>query len=249
VNLSNGKIVYRQSHDGGGSDDERPKMWYLLYSMDTIRRKMSVVSLKIENYDILVGDMRKEAQEWLETLSLKKLETDAKYISQGAQAISLREIISPSTPAKIHNSILDENEASFEESEKNHRKSVKFTINQSSLSSKDIRSEEINPAGTDVSQLRERVVELVKQGISPLEWAHLKLEDFVEGVIATALAAVSLGIFVRIVWNAWDRFIEWLVQNGFNPWIEYVLGVILFMIAIWLGLIKLKKLNLKKILR
>jgi len=77
----------------------------------------------------------------------------------------------------------------------------------------------------------------------------LKLEDFVEGVIATALAAVSLGIFVRIVWNAWDRFIEWLVQNGFNPWIEYVLGVILFMIAIWLGLIKLKKLNLKKILR
>jgi len=75
----------------------------------------------------------------------------------------------------------------------------------------------------------------------------LKLKDFVEGVIATALAAIATGIFLRIVWNGWDRLIDWLVENGFNPNVEYVLGAALFVAAIWLGLVKLKKLNLKRI--
>jgi len=167
------------------SDGKRPKTWYLLYSMDAIRRKMSVVSLKIENYDILVGNMRKEAQEWLKTLSLKKSETDTKYISQAAQPFSLREIISPSTPTKIHNSVLDENKASSEENGKNHRKSVKFTINQGSpiygddvfsggnkasfgertANNRKLSKFTMNHASfRNVSQLRNRVIELVKQG-------------------------------------------------------------------------------------
>jgi len=67
----------------------------------------------------------------------------------------------------------------------------------------------------------------------------------VEGVAATALAVIAMSIFARMVWNGWDRLITFLVENGFNPNVEYVLGAALFILAVWLGVIQLKKLKKK----
>jgi len=67
----------------------------------------------------------------------------------------------------------------------------------------------------------------------------------VEGVAATALAVIAMSIFARMVWNGWDRFILFLVENGFNPIVEYILGAALFILAVWLGVIQLKKLKKK----
>jgi len=69
----------------------------------------------------------------------------------------------------------------------------------------------------------------------------MKASTFVKGLIATALAILAFGIFANIVWDLWDSFIEWLVLKGFPPEIEYVIGGIIFFLAVWLGLLQLKE--------
>jgi len=59
------------------------------------------------------------------------------------------------------------------------------------------------------------------------------------------MAVISMGIILRLVWKAWDALIKWLVELGFKPEIEYLLGAVLFLLAVWLGLIQLKKISLK----
>jgi hypothetical protein len=54
------------------------------------------------------------------------------------------------------------------------------------------------------------------------------LRKWVEGIIATGLALVAMSIFAKLVWTAWDRVIAYLVGVGVHPYIEYVLGVLLF---------------------
>jgi len=73
----------------------------------------------------------------------------------------------------------------------------------------------------------------------------LSLKRLILGLIGTAIAVISMTITVRLIWRAWDLLIEWLVKLGFKPEIEYLLGATLFLLAVWLGLIQLKKISLK----
>jgi len=52
------------------SNEKRPKTYRLLYDMSVIRQKLSGISEKMENTDNLILTMRKEAQEWLNLLSV-----------------------------------------------------------------------------------------------------------------------------------------------------------------------------------
>ena len=74
----------------------------------------------------------------------------------------------------------------------------------------------------------------------------LKIRVYIEGIFATALAIIAMSIFAKITWEAWDRFIAWLVSLGYSPDIELWLGLILFVTAISLGAIQLKKFKKKK---
>jgi len=79
---------------------------------------------------------------------------------------------------------------------------------------------------------------------------RLKLEDWIMGFIATALAGIAIGVYMKMVWQAWEKFIEWVMATfNVGPEIEYVLGIILFVTACVLGLIQLKKFEIGKILR
>jgi len=69
----------------------------------------------------------------------------------------------------------------------------------------------------------------------------MKLKDFIEGVIATSIAVLALTIFSRIVWEAWNNFITLLIERGHSPNIEYVLSFLVFIVAVWLGLVQLQK--------
>ena len=74
----------------------------------------------------------------------------------------------------------------------------------------------------------------------------MKLEDWITGIIATALAGIAMGIFMRITWKGWDLFIEWVMKTfSVGAEIEYVLGLIIFVAAVILGLVKLKKFRKK----
>lgn len=67
----------------------------------------------------------------------------------------------------------------------------------------------------------------------------------VKGVIATVLGILAFGILVRWSWGAWDWFIDVLIQRGFSPNIEYVLGFALLITAVWLGVVELRKMGKK----
>ena len=56
------------------------------------------------------------------------------------------------------------------------------------------------------------------------------------------MAAIAVGIFMKITWQGWDVFIDWVMKTfGVGAEIEYILGGIIFMLAVILGLVKLKK--------
>jgi len=60
----------------------------------------------------------------------------------------------------------------------------------------------------------------------------MKLEDWITGIIATALAGIAMGIFMRVTWKGWDLFIEWVMKTfSVGAEIEYVLGLIIFVDA------------------
>ncbi len=52
--------------------DRRPKTWKLLYSLETIRRKMSAISEKIQISDDLMVKAAKETRNWLKTTTEKQ---------------------------------------------------------------------------------------------------------------------------------------------------------------------------------
>ena len=74
----------------------------------------------------------------------------------------------------------------------------------------------------------------------------LSIRNLILGLLGTALALISMGVLVRMIWEAWDELINYLISIGFKPEIEYVLGIILFIISVWLGLVQLKKIDLKR---
>jgi len=74
----------------------------------------------------------------------------------------------------------------------------------------------------------------------------LSIRDLLLGLIGTAIAVISMSIVIKLIWDAWDKLIELLVSIGFQPEIEYVIGIFLFIIAVWLGLIQLKKIEIKR---
>ena len=74
----------------------------------------------------------------------------------------------------------------------------------------------------------------------------MRLRDWVQGIFATALAVLAMSIFAKITWSGWDAFIQFLVRElHFKPEVEYVLGIIIFLIACTLGLVQLKKIKKK----
>jgi len=66
-------------------------------------------------------------------------------------------------------------------------------------------------------------------------------KDLAIGVAALALASIAFTIFYNIVWQAWEILITYLVDRGLPSWIEYALGITIFIIAATIGIIKLKK--------
>jgi hypothetical protein len=64
------------------SDGKRPKTYYLLESLESIRRKASALSGKLDNPDDLILEMCREAQKTLETLSGKLPEGCGTIMSQ-----------------------------------------------------------------------------------------------------------------------------------------------------------------------
>lgn len=56
------------SHNSG-----KPIVFTLLYDPDVIKEKLDKISLKFESFDDLIIEMRKEAQEFIKTLSLKRV--------------------------------------------------------------------------------------------------------------------------------------------------------------------------------
>jgi len=111
--------------------------------MTTIRRKLSVISGKIENPDNLLGEMQKEAQSWLNSISGNKNPRDMRHTpppqntqkapnvheaQDNSQHSSGRSVCATSLPQKIPDSIPDENQAPFDETEPNHRDNREFPI-------------------------------------------------------------------------------------------------------------------------
>jgi len=74
----------------------------------------------------------------------------------------------------------------------------------------------------------------------------ISLKDLLLGLIGTALAVISMSILIKLIWEGWDRFISLLISLGFSQSIEYIIGIILFIVSVWLGLVQLKKIDLKK---
>jgi len=66
-------------------------------------------------------------------------------------------------------------------------------------------------------------------------------KNLATGVVTLALAFIAITIFYNIVWQAWEILIAYLVDRGLPSWIEYALGITIFIIAATIGIIKLKK--------
>jgi hypothetical protein len=74
----------------------------------------------------------------------------------------------------------------------------------------------------------------------------MRLGDWIQGITATVLAGLSVGVLMRVTWRGWDALIEWITQTfQVGQEIEYVLGLTLFILAVTLGIIQLKKFKKK----
>jgi len=68
------------------------------------------------------------------------------------------------------------------------------------------------------------------------------VEGFITGVVLTVMAMIGMMVFAKIVGEAWDAFMLLLAQRGFpQPATEYFLGLCIFILAVYAGAIKLKK--------
>ena len=70
------------------------------------------------------------------------------------------------------------------------------------------------------------------------------IEGFLVGILLTAICMISFTIFAKLVWMAWENFMNRLAELGYPmPETEYLLGISLFIFSAWIGAIKLKKLK------
>jgi len=69
----------------------------------------------------------------------------------------------------------------------------------------------------------------------------LNLKDFIIGMIATVMGIIAFGILVKMSWEIWDFVVQKLAEMGYPPGTEYLLGMALLIIAVYLGIVQLKK--------
>ncbi len=78
-----------------------------------------------------------------------------------------------------------------------------------------------------------------------LHWIRLQIKlnfrSFVVGLVATVIGIIAFGILVKLSWQIWGYVVQKLVERGYPPGTEYLLGIILLIIAVWLGVVELKK--------
>ena len=74
----------------------------------------------------------------------------------------------------------------------------------------------------------------------------LNLRNFIVGLIATIMGIIAFGVLVRMAWEIWDFIVQRLAEMGYPPGTEYLLGAILLIMAVYLGIVELKKPRLKK---
>jgi len=60
-------------------------------------------------------------------------------------------------------------------------------------------------------------------------------------MVATVMGIIAFGILVKMSWEIWDFIVQRLAEMGYPPGTEYLLGIALLIIAVWLGVVKLKK--------
>ena len=59
------------------------------------------------------------------------------------------------------------------------------------------------------------------------------------------MGIIAFGILVKLSWQIWDNVVQKLIEGGYPPGTEYLLGIILLILAVWLGVVELKKPRLK----
>ncbi|RLI47126.1 hypothetical protein DRO69_01415 [Candidatus Bathyarchaeota archaeon] len=69
----------------------------------------------------------------------------------------------------------------------------------------------------------------------------MNLKDFIIGMIATVMGIIAFGILVKMSWQIWDFIVQRLAETGYPPGTEYLLGMALLIIAVYLGIVQLKK--------
>ena len=73
----------------------------------------------------------------------------------------------------------------------------------------------------------------------------MNFRSFVVGLIATIMGIIAFGILVKMSWQIWSYIVQKLTEMGYPQGTEYLLGVALLVIAVWLGVVELKKPRLK----
>ena len=69
----------------------------------------------------------------------------------------------------------------------------------------------------------------------------MKLRDYIEALAATGLSILAGIILARTIWQGWDAFIDWLISRGAPWYIGPVLAIAVFVAAVYLGALQLKK--------
>jgi len=70
-----------------------------------------------------------------------------------------------------------------------------------------------------------------------------ELERLITTIIILALTIIAMTILSRMVLSAWDWFIERLVEMGYPREVEYLLGILIFLLLCYAGAIKLRELR------
>ena len=69
----------------------------------------------------------------------------------------------------------------------------------------------------------------------------MKLRDYIEAVAATSLSILAGIILAKTIWQGWDTFIAYLISQGAPFYIGSILAGIVFVVAVYLGALQLKK--------
>jgi len=73
----------------------------------------------------------------------------------------------------------------------------------------------------------------------------LNFRSFVVGLIATVMGIIAFGILFKMSWQIWGFIVQKLTEMGYPRGTEYLLGMVLLVIAVYLGILQLKKPRLK----